>query len=171
MKSVLVNNKTYVFKKATLSDIQRITDLYNQGNKTANADIVPVSVDNRTAWFVAHGYDRPIMGLYDANQLIAWVSLSNLYDRPAYHISTEISIYIDLPHQGLGIGKVLLNEIMVIAKNLNIINIVALIYNDNKASVALFTKAGFQKWGILPKICQIDNQYKDVVMMGKNLQY
>lgn len=169
MKQMVIGGAVYTFKKATLKDIERITALYNQGNKTANADIHPVSVDNRIKWFNAHKDDRPIMGLYDDNRLIAWASLSDLYDRPAYHISTEISIYVDFLYQRLGLGGVLLAQMMVLAKDLGVVNIVALIYGDNQASLSLFAKAEFERWGVMPEICQIEGRYKDVVMMGVRL--
>lgn len=169
MKVVAIGGVMYTFKRATLKDIHRITTLYNQGNKTANADIVPVSIDNRIKWFNAHSQSRPVMGLYDGNDLVAWASLSDLYDRPAYHISTEISIYVDFLYQRLGLGKVLLAQMMALAKDLGVVNIVALIYGDNKASLSLFAKAGFERWGVMPDICQIDECYKDVVMMGVRL--
>ena len=167
----------FVLKKASKKDIDTITRLYNLGNKTANADLWPVSTDSRLAWFESHGDDRPILGVYrdeqgndsTSDQMVAWVSLSNLYDRPAYHISAEISIYIDDPYLGQGMGSTVLELTLKIAKNLGLKNVCALIFGDNTASLALFGKFHFENWGYLPKVCQVDDMYKDVLILGKSL--
>lgn len=164
-----IRGKHYIFRQANIDDIALITDLYNQGIKIANADLHPVSVDSRKRWFLAHDDTRPIMGLYDDNRLIAWASLSNLYDRPAYYISVEISIYIDKAYQGQGIGTGLLSQMLIVARQIGIMNVTALIYKDNHASMALFGKAGFEVWGRLPLICEVDGVYKDVMILGKCL--
>ena len=178
-----LGGQSFVLKNATKKDINTITRLYNQGNKTANADLWPVSTDSCLAWFERHGEDRPVFGVYTETRcadgqsevteasglMVAWASLSNLYDRPAYHISAEISIYIDDPYLGQGMGTVVLEMLLKIARTLGIKNVCALIFGDNTPSLALFGKFHFENWGYLPKVCQIDGVYKDVLILGKAL--
>lgn len=162
-------DKTFVIKNASLDDIEIITKIYNQGNKTANADLLPVTVESRRAWFLGHGDSRPILGLYDGDVMVAWASLSNLYDRPAYHITTEVSVYIDETHTGQGLGSMILEVLLKVAKNLGVKNIIALIFGDNAASLALFGKFHFENWGYLPKVCLVDDVHKDVLILGRAL--
>ncbi|WP_234401517.1 GNAT family N-acetyltransferase [Campylobacter concisus] len=55
------------------------------------------------------------------------------------------------------------------ARELNLKNIIALIFSKNKASLGLFLKFGFEKWGELPSICLMGNEYKDVVILRLKL--
>ena len=43
------------------------------------------------------------------------------------------------------------------------------IFCQNEASLGLFLKFGFEKWGELPGVCLMDNEYKDVVILGLKL--
>jgi len=56
---------------------------------------------------------------------------------------------------------------MLKAKGLK--NVMAVIYADNIASVALFKKLGFTQWGLLPAVCNVKGVLKDVVILGKSL--
>ena len=86
---------------AAIDDLPRIVEIYNQSiaGKQATADLQPVSVADRQAWFDAHTGNRPLVVAQTRSEtslgeIIGWGSLSDLYARPAYHISTEISIYV-----------------------------------------------------------------------------
>lgn len=69
----------------------------------------------------------------------------------------------------MGIGKQLLSQSLDEAKRLNLKNIIALIFSENKATLGLFLKFGFEKWGELPGVCLMDGEYKDVVILGLKL--
>ena len=53
-------------------------------------------------------------------------------------------------------------------KYLGVKNIVAFIFKQNSASLALFEKQNFKRWGFLPQVAQIDNNYLDLVIMGQH---
>ena len=93
--------------------------------------------------------------------------MSDFNPKIAYKISVEISIYV--AKKALGIGKQLLSHSLDEGKRLNLKNIIALIFSENKASIGLFLKFGFEKWGELPSICLMDNEYKDIVILGLKL--
>ena len=99
----------------------------------------------------------------------AGVLLSDFNPKIAYDISAQISIYVAKKALDIGIGKQLLSQSLNEAKRLNLKNIIALIFSENKASIGLFLKFGFEKWGELPSICLMDNEYKDVVIFGLKL--
>lgn len=167
MDTRLIKGKPYQVSLATLADLEQITDIYNQGTGTANANFEPVSLENRQAWLLSHGNTRPIVVVKDGERVAGFASLSDLYDRPAYMYSTEISIYIDGVYHGKGLGAFLLDEMMRRAKELGIANVVALIFGHNTPSLALFDKFGFECWGVLPKVCLSQGVMSDVVILGK----
>ena len=129
----------------------------------------PVSTKEREPWFNAHGGSRPIFIYKENDEILGYCSLSDFNPKIAYKISIEISIYVAKKALGMGIGKQLLSHAIDEVRRLNLKNIIALIFSENKASIGLFLKFGFEKWGELPGVCLMDNEYKDVVILGLKL--
>lgn len=101
--------------------------------------------------------------------IVAWGSFSDLYARPAYHISSEISIYLHKDYHGQGLGSLLAHWMLEQAPSLGIYNIVALVFAHNQPSLGLFRKLGFEQWGYMPQVCDMNGFTADVVMLGKSL--
>ncbi|MDO4997658.1 MAG: GNAT family N-acetyltransferase [Neisseria sp.] len=167
-----MNTQNFRIQIAQASDLADIVAIYNSTIPTrqSTADLQPVSVESRRAWFEAHNEKRPIYVVKNAeNQLLAWGSFSDYYPRDAYHISAEISVYVGEQARGQGLGKTLLQFMLQQAPSLGIRNVLAVIFAHNAASIALFEQAGFAKWGHLPKVCDLENQLADIVILGKCL--
>ena len=101
--------------------------------------------------------------------IVAWGSFSDLYARTAYHISSEISIYLHSDYHGQGLGGLLTRWMLTQAPTLGIRNIVALIFAHNQPSLGLFSKLGFTQWGYMPQVCDMDGFIADVVMLGLSI--
>ena len=89
---------------ARADDLPAIVAIYNStiASRSATADLAPVSVAARQAWFAAHQGNRPLYVVEDADGAIAaWGSFSDYYPREAYRISAEISIYVAPDKRGL----------------------------------------------------------------------
>lgn len=175
-------NQQFTVQRAGPNDLSAILAIYNQSiaGKQATANLTAVTVAERKAWFDEHltTATRPIYVVTAINQLeqtnaaatiVAWGSFSDLYARTAYHISSEISIYLHQDYHGKGLGSLLTRWMLTQAPSLGLHNVVALIFAHNKPSLALFTKMGFEQWGYMPKVCDMDGFIADVVMLGKSL--
>ncbi|MGP1360181.1 GNAT family N-acetyltransferase [Campylobacter sp.] len=160
-----------MIEQANLSDLKAITQIYNDYilERSATADLQPVSTKEREPWFKAHNNSRPIFVYKENGEILGYCSLSDFNPKIAYDISVEISIYVAKKALGMGVGKQLLSHAIDEARGLNLKNIIALIFSQNKASLGLFLKFGFEKWGELPSICMMDNEYKDVIILGLKL--
>ena len=165
---------------ATIDDLPRIVEIYNQSiaGKQATADLQPVSVADRQAWFDAHTGNRPLVVAQTRSEtssetslgeIIGWGSLSDLYARPAYHISTEISIYVAEEAKGQGVGKALVNYLIQVAPSCGVQQVVALIFAHNTPSLAMFDRLGFESWGKFKQVCDMQGFIADVVILGKSV--
>ena len=165
---------------AAIDDLPRIVEIYNQSiaGKQATADLQPVSVADRQAWFDAHTGNRPLVVAQTRSEtssetslgeIIGWGSLSDLYARPAYHISTEISIYVAEEAKGQGVGKALVNYLIQVAPSCGVQQVVALIFAHNTPSLAMFEKLGFETWGKFKQVCDMKGFIADVVILGKSV--
>ncbi|WP_296194118.1 MULTISPECIES: GNAT family N-acetyltransferase [unclassified Psychrobacter] len=176
-------NERFIVQLADKEDLPAILAIYNQSiaGKQATANLTPVTCAERQGWFDEHinSATRPIyiVKATDAgadrgaeqtvSPIVAWGSFSDLYTRPAYHISTEISIYLHQEHHGQGLGNFLTRWMLTQAPSLGIQNVVALIFAHNQPSLGLFRKLGFEQWGYMPKVCDMEGFIADVVMLGK----
>ena len=157
---------------AAIDDLPRIVEIYNQSiaGKQATADLQPVSVADRQAWFDAHTGNRPLVVAQNSlDEIVGWGSLSDLYARPAYHISTEISIYVADEAKGQGVGKALVNYLIQVAPSCGVQQVVALIFAHNTPSLAMFGKLGFEPWGKFKQVCDMNGFIADVVILGKSV--
>ena len=156
-------------RHAVENDLPSIVDIYNSTipSRMVTADTTPVTVESRLAWFREHNpQNRPIWVVEDGGFILGWLSFSSFYNRPAYHSTTEISIYIAEESRGKGIGKKLLSKAIQECPKLGITTILGFIFGHNEPSLQLFLKYDFERWGFLPKVAVLDGIERDLVILG-----
>ncbi|MCB1225440.1 MAG: N-acetyltransferase [Verrucomicrobiales bacterium] len=160
-------------RAAQLDDLTAIVAIYNAAipGRLATADTVPVSVESRRAWFDSHDDSRyPIRVLETAEGgVLGWVSLRPFYGRPAYASTAEISVYIATGHHGQGHARRLVEDIRLDCERLGLKNLVAFVFGHNQPSLRLFARAGFERWGHLPGIADLDGEERDLVILGRRV--
>lgn len=157
---------------ATAADLPAIVDIYNStiAGRMVTADLEPVSVASRQAWFDAHQPERrPLWVVREHDQILAWVSLSDFYGRPAYNGTAEVSIYLHENARGRGLGSALLAEVIRLAPAYGVENLLGFIFGHNEPSLALFRKFGFVEWAHFPRVAVLDGQHRDLIILGKAL--
>jgi len=160
----------YRITEARQDDLSAIVDIYNStiDGRLATADLSPATVESRQSWLDAHGGNRPLYVLKNQEgELLAWGGFSDYYPREAYRITAEISIYVRHDMCGVGVGKILVRYMLEKAPSLGIKNIIAVIFGHNHASIRLFHTFGFQEWGRLPQVCDLETMQADIVLLGK----
>ena len=162
-----------MLKIAEKEDLERIVEIYNAAVPTRNstADTTEVSVEEKRAWFEAHKPERrPILVHKENGEVVAWVSFEEFYGRPAYDNTAEISIYVDPIFCSKGLGSRLLKEALSISLSLGIKKLVAYIFSHNEPSIRLFEKYGFEHWGRLPDIAEMDGKEYSLSILGLRLE-
>jgi phosphinothricin acetyltransferase len=157
---------------AVKSDLPAIVAIYNStvSTRQSTADTVEVSVDSREEWFRQHTPDkRPLMVHEQDGRIIAWVSFQSFYGRPAYDHTAEISIYISPEHRGKGLGKALLGEALSMPPSLNIRTVVGFVFSHNEPSIRLLKSFGFESWGRLPNVAEMDGKEYSISILGKRM--
>ncbi len=151
----------------------RILSIYNQTipGRMVTADLEPVTVEDRLDWFHAHQPEkRPLWVVSDETDFIfGWISLQDFYGRPAYQPTAEISIYLDQSHQRKGFGAMLMNEAFIRCREIGVEHLLGFIFAHNEASVRLFERVGFKRWGFLPGVAELDGRKTDLSIYGMHL--
>lgn len=154
------------------SDLPRIVEIYNStiSSRMVTADTEPVTVEARGRWFHDHspGF-RPLWVVENDNKVIAWLSFSVFYGRPAYHRSAELSIYVDAAYRRQHLGHDLLRDALMHAPALGLDTLLGFIFAHNHPSLKLFEGFGFERWGFLPSVARLDGNDVDLVIVGRKV--
>lgn len=159
----------YEIAFATPQDLPAIVDIYNStiASRQVTADLEPVSVESRRAWFEEHSPDRrPLWVLKRDGQVLAWASLSTFYGRPAYNGTVELSIYVAETARGTGVGSVLLKHALNECPRLGVSTVLGFVFGHNEPSLRLLRKFGFEQWGFYPRVAVLDGAERDLAVLG-----
>ncbi|GAX36014.1 GNAT family N-acetyltransferase [Nodularia sp. NIES-3585] len=156
-------------RHANETDLPAIVAIYNASipSRKATADLEPVSVQSRLAWFQGRSpLQRPVWVIEVEGIVVGWLSFKSFYGRPAYDSTAEISIYISPSVHRCGLGGQLLAQAISESANLHIKTLLGFIFAHNQPSLNLFARFGFQQWGYLPQVAELDGVERDLIIMG-----
>jgi phosphinothricin acetyltransferase len=160
-------------RHAQPADLPAIVDIYNASipGRLATADTAPVSVASREAWL--REFDparRPLWVVTGPDGAIAaWLSVRSFYGRPAYHRTAELGVYTAPAAQRRGHARRLLSHALAEAPSLGLATLLAFVFGHNAPSIALFAVHGFERWGRLPGVAELDGVERDLVILGRRL--
>ncbi|MDG0812520.1 GNAT family N-acetyltransferase [Cohnella rhizosphaerae] len=154
---------------ARFDDLPDIVSIYNATipGRQVTADLEPVSVESRIGWFEAHRQDRhPLWVLRAEGRVAGWLSFSSYHSRAAYDATVELSIYVSEAERGRGLGGMLIRHAIAAAPPLGVKTLVGLVFGHNEPSLRLLGKHGFERWGLLPRVAELDGIERDLVIVG-----
>ncbi len=164
----------YSHRLATRADLPSIVEIYNSAipGRAATCDLEPVSVASREAWFEASSpARRPVWVGYepDSPQVVTgYLSFDQfLNGRRGYDVTADLAVYLHPDHRGRGQGAYLLREAIAHAPKLGVRTLAATIFAGNIPSIRLFLSHGFQEWGRLPGVADLDGVVHDLLFVGR----
>lgn len=164
---------TVKIRIAVENDLPAITEIYNHAVAlgSATADLTPVSVENRRAWLETHDPERyPVFVAEEEGLIKGWCSLSAYRPgRMAVRHTAEISYYIHQDFRGLGIGSRLICDAIDRCPALGIRVLFAILLDVNAESVRILEKFGFEQWGHLPGVADLDGELCGHLYYGRRL--
>lgn len=156
---------------ATVDDAEAIRSIYNVEvtTSTVTFDLVPRSLEEQRAWLSDRAGAYAAVVVEVDGELAGFGALSQWRDRPAYSTTVEDSVYVHRSHQGEGLGKLLLSELMSTATSHGFHACMARIVGGHDASIALHRACGFEVVGTEKEVGRKFNRWLDVVLMEKML--
>ena len=158
-----------IIRDAVEADLPDIVEIYNATVPTrmVTAELEPTTVEARLPWFDEHSPDQyPIWVAESEGRVIGWLDFKKFLPRSAYRGTAEISVYVDDKFRRRGVARELLEKAIAVAPSLGITALVGLIFGHNEPSLKLFERLGFERWGFLPGIAQLDGVQRDLVVVG-----
>jgi L-amino acid N-acyltransferase YncA len=156
---------------ATLDDADATRAIYNlevQGS-TVTFDLVPRTTSQQRRWLEQHSGPHPAIVAVDDGRVVGFGSLSPYRDRPAYATTVEDSVYVDRASRGRGVGRLLLDELLTLARSHGFHAVVARIVGGHQVSIALHQACGFDMVGVEREVGRKFGQWLDVAVMQRLL--
>lgn len=141
-------------------DYQRVLDILNEAIEARKftAQLSPATMKIRKPWFDQHSGNRHPMFVVELNEeIVGWTTLTEFRSgREGFRFTSEISYYVDSRAHGKGVGSMLMKHAIEAAREIGFRNLVAIIFDSNIASQSLAKKHGFERWGHMPDVVDID---------------
>ncbi len=155
------------FQQADWPSVQTI---YQQGIATKNATFQKQA----KSWAEWHGSILPGCRLVaidsERDTVVGWAALSSVSSRQVYTGVADVSIYISSTQQGQGVGRKLLQILITESEKNGFWTLQAGIFPENVGSIALHKKCGFREVGVREKLGQMDDVWRDVILLERRSQ-
>ncbi len=149
-------------RMARIGDLPELLDIYNDEvlHGVATLDIRPRTMEERRAWFYAHGTGEstgnrhhPLIVAEEEGKILGYASLSRYREKEAYCATAELSVYVAGFARGKGVASALLSEILRLARADEVLHtVVSVITSGNEASTRLHEKFGFEYCGTIREV-------------------
>jgi L-amino acid N-acyltransferase YncA len=160
-------------RPAQPTDISAILDIYNEAvlHTTATYDYEPNTLEERTLWFDHHQQQNlPIIVAVDeTGTVLGWGSLSKFREKIGYQYTVEHSVYVAPDRYRQGIGRLIVVELIELARKLGKHAMIGGIDAENEASLRLHLALGFEEVAHLKQVGYKFNRWLDVIFVQRIL--
>ena len=162
---------TPILRPARLDDAEAIRAIYNYEVETGTAvfDLQPRSSQAQREWLTDRSGAHAVIVAEVDGVVTGFASLSRYKERAAYSTTVENSVYVGAQYRDRGLGRLLLEEIVAVAERHGFHTVIARITAENRASVVLHERVGFETIGIEREVGRKHGRWLDVVAMQKML--
>ena len=144
-------------------DWPAVAEIYWDGMRDGLATF-ETEVPTWEAWDAGHLWGHRLVAEL-LGEVVGWAALSPASTRRCYLGVVENSVYVARQARGLGIGRRLLEELIVGAESTGIWTIQTSIFPENRASLALHERCGFRVVGTRERIAKRDGVWRDTVFL------
>lgn len=148
------------------TDWTAVAKIYAEGIATGFATFESKVPDYR-AWSAAHIKTCRLVAKFNKS-VIGWAALSPVSGRCVYGGVAEVSIYVGKDARGLGVGRLLMERLIMESEKAGYWTLQSGIFPENKASIILHEKTGFRFLGKRERIGKtIDGVWKDNLLFER----
>jgi L-amino acid N-acyltransferase len=135
-------------RDATESDIESVTEIYNEVLKTSTAIYSdrPASVEERMAWWkgrVAEGY--PVLVAVEGEVVAGFASFGDFRSSPGYRFTVEHTVHVGSGYRGRGVGTALVRKLVERARAAGKHVVVGGVDAENEGSLRFHERMGFER--------------------------
>lgn len=160
----------YSIRNAILEDQTRILEIYAEGIQSGDATFT-AEIPSWEEWDGTYLSDCRMVAEQHGN-VVGWAALKPASPRPVYRGVTDLSIYVDASVRGRGIGRRLLDALIITSEAQGIWTIRAHMFPENDISIRLHHSTGFRTIGTCERAGKMEigprrGMWRDVVLMER----
>jgi L-amino acid N-acyltransferase YncA len=155
-------------RPAVFSDLDTILEIVNHQilHSTSNYDYEPHDFETQKVWFEAKTEKNlPVIVAEFENAPIGYATYGSFREKIGYQYTVEHSVYVAQEFIGKGVGKLLLAELIKLAKKQGFHVMIGAIDADNAGSIAFHEKFGFKSVGTIREVGYKFDHWLDLVFM------
>ncbi|WP_339888616.1 N-acetyltransferase family protein [uncultured Flavobacterium sp.] len=155
-------------RQATEKDLESILEIvnYNILNTTSIYDYEPRTLAQQKAIFDDKNKEGfPLIVVEIDNEIAGFGTYGTFRFKEGYKFTVEHSVYVSVNHKGKGLGKLLLAELIELAKKQKLHTMIAVIDAENQSSVEFHKQFGFETVGVIKESAYKFNKWLDTVFM------
>ncbi len=142
-----------------------VAGIYAEGIATGNATF-ETDVPAWEVWSSAHLPEHRFVALSD-ERVVGWVAVAPVSERCVYGGVVESSVYVATSARRLGIGKLLLGQLIESTETAGVWTIQAGMFPENTASINLHERLGFEIVGRRKRLGKLNGEWRDVLLMER----
>ena len=144
---------------------ESVKKIYEEGIATGNAAF-QTEAPAWEEWDNAHISDPRFVAL-ENGVVLGWAAITPVSGRCVYAGVGEVSVYVSSTAQGKGVGKALLQQLILSSEEKDFWTLQAGIFPENTASVRLHQSAGFRIIGTREKIGKMKGVWRNTLLLEK----
>ena len=156
-----------LIKSLESQDWEVIRDVYLEGLATGQATF-ETEAPCQEEWDRGHlPFGR--IGAYPESEgsLVGWAALSSVSKRKAYAGVAELSGYVTAAARGQGVGRALLQALILESERNGIWTLQASIFPENQASLKLHESLGFRTVGHRERVSTLNGRWRNTVILER----
>lgn len=156
-----------LIKSLESGDWDALREIYLEGLGTGEATFETVA-PTQPDWNAAHlSFGRIGAFSVSSERLIGWAALSSVSKRQAYAGVAEVSVYVAAAARGKGVGRALLQALILESESNGIWTLQASIFPENHSSLKLHESLGFRTVGQRERISKLAGVWRNTVILER----
>lgn len=163
--------RAWSIRIAARADAEPINAIQNYYVERSTATFLtePLTLEERLAWFDAHGPAQPVTVAIAAGAVIGWGALGTFRPRAAYSRTSELSVYVRHDWHRRGLGRAIVSDLIDRAQALGYHALVGGCCSEATSSIALLEALGFARVARFPEVGRKFDRWLDVVFLHRLL--
>jgi L-amino acid N-acyltransferase YncA len=155
----------YSIEPLTEDHWEAVRAIYLEGIATGNATF-ETAAPTWSRWDQGHMQGCRLVAR-SQGEVVGWAALSPVSGRCVYAGVAEASLYVAERARRKGIGRALLEDLIVLSEESGLWTLQAGIFPENTASLAVFKRCGFREVGIRERLGKHHGNWRDVVLLER----
>lgn len=161
-----------LIRPASDVDLDAILEIHNRAIRETTAIWTDAEADrpDRERWLAAHvAVAHPVIVAEVDGEVAGYASYSSWREKIGYRFTVENSVYVAERYQRQGIGRMLMVELIALARSRGIHVMIAAIEAENASSIAMHRALGFEDPVIIREVGTKFGRWLDLALLRLEL--